>query len=368
MQQPVLEIEQRIFEMTGLATAAEDADIADDNMSTSGEDQKEEEQLDQAWKKLVFRLNRLPAKAHSKIRQLVVEAISAARKAQQGAVVAQLREALLQYHPDAAGACKSAALEILASHGGYEEDDEDDDENMDDGDDKEEALKPQAQVGLSSVLPFEAMVLSGCLDGKEDARRSDWINAVKRTKTIARLGALVAALCSKASIKLEKMESENDALREAMESWEKASALRKKDSKADVLEPSEVWTNVSFTNEFCLAKVEDYPWWPAKRCIVKDIELAKSLDQVDRAMVSLVGESGGLRVVTKDKMQPFSEDLPEDEDGATLSKELRAQLDDCMAMARRIIRGRAKGGKKPRKVKSPANEQEEFKEEKKLAT
>jgi hypothetical protein len=71
-------LEERVFEMTGLAMATLDADEADDNMSTNPEEEKEE-QLQLAWKKLIHRLWNVPAKAHSKIRQAVVEAIAAAR-------------------------------------------------------------------------------------------------------------------------------------------------------------------------------------------------------------------------------------------------------------------------------------------------
>lgn len=284
-------------------------------------------------------------------------------------VVAQLREALLQFHPEAAGACKSAALEILEQHGGYDdEDDDDESDEMDEGDDEapEEAQKEQSEVGLSMVLSFEGVILKGCLDGQEDASRSDWITAVKKCKTISKLGALAAAFCFKASAKLEKLENEQEALKDALDAWEKSSSLRKKPSKQGNLEPSEIWTHVTFTDEFCLAKVEDYPWWPAKKCVVKDEDLAKSLERVERTIVSLVGESGGLRVVTKDGLLPYSETPPDDEDLSSHPKEIRNQLEECRAMARRIIRGKEKKGKKSSKGRKSSLGYSE--EEKKLAT
>jgi len=360
--------------MSGLAMAAQDAIEADDNMSASPDDDNKEQQLQLAWKKLVYRLHRLPAKAHSKIRHLVVDAIAAARKAQQGMVVTQLREALLQFHPEAAGACKAAALEILEQHGGYDDDDDDDEgdemeeDEQDAGD--EEARKQQSEVGLSSVLSFEGVILNSSLDGREDASRTDWIAAVKKCKTISKLGALAAGFCSKASAKLMKLETEQEAFMEAIESWEKASSLRKKSNKPSNMEASEVWTHVTFTNDFCLAKVEDYPWWPAKKCIVKDENVARSLEKLERTVVSLVGESGGLRVVTKEGILPYSETSPEDEDLSTQRKEVRTQLDECKAMARRIIRGKEKKSKKSSKgsKKSSVGYSGEVKEEKKLAS
>jgi hypothetical protein len=366
LQQPILDLEERIFEMTGLAMASRDADEADDNMSASPEENKQE-QLQMAWKKLIYRLNRLPAKAHSKIRQAVVEGIAAARKAQQALVVAQLREALLQFHPDAAGACKSVALDILEQHGGYDDFDDEDDEG-EDADEEPKEEKIQAETVISSVLCAEAVILNSSLDGQEDASRSDWINAVKKSKTVSKMAALAAAFCSKASDKLDKLESEQEALKEAIESWGKASSLRKKKTAKEViLEPSEVWTNVTFTDEFCLAKVESYPWWPAKKCIVKGKETAVSLERLGRTLVSLVGESGGLRVVKTDDLLPFSETLPE-EDMSIHPKEMRTQLDDCMAMTRRIIRGKQKKMSKASKKKSNSTGYNDSKEEKKLAT
>jgi hypothetical protein len=146
--------------------------------------------------------------------------------------------------------------------------------------------------------------------------------------------------------------------------------LRKKSSRASDKDPSEVWTHVTFTDEFCLVKVEEYPWWPAKKCIVKDQDVAKALDDLGRAVISLVGESGGLRVVKKESILPYSETFPEDEDLSSHSKEIRSQLEECKAMARRIIRGKEKKAKKGSKSRksSGGGDNLELKEEKKLAT
>lgn len=343
--------------------ASRDSDEADDNMSASPEE-NEQEQLQMAWKKTLYRLHRLPAKAHSKIRQTLVEAIAAARKAQLALVVGQLREALLQFHPEAAGSCKAAALKILETHGGYDDTD-DDEEDEDDMDEGEAELKGEAETGISSVLCAEALILNSSLDGMEDASRSDWIGAAKKTKTISKMAALVAAFCNKVSEKLEKMEAERDALNDVLEAWGKASSLRKKKNTEDIPGPSEVWTNVNFSDEFCLAKVEKYPWWPAKKCTPKDEKLAESLELLERSVVSLVGESGGLRVVKNENLLPFSESLPDDEELGSHPKDVRNQLEDCMTMARRIIRGKQKKASKKKNKSTGGND---FREEKKLST
>eukprot|EP00980_Cylindrotheca_fusiformis_P010673 scaffold2381_cov128-Cylindrotheca_fusiformis.AAC.14 len=338
LQQPLLSLEARIFMMTGLAMAARDADEADDNMSASPEENKQE-QLQLAWKRLIYRLNQIPAKSHSKIRQTVVEAITAARKAQNAVIVTALRDALLQFHPEAAGACKSAALMLLEQHGGYDDvDDEDDDVGEMEQDDSQEAR--ELESGLSAALCAEAVILHSSLDGREDATRVDWMNAVKRAKTFSKMAALCAGFCAKASEKLDKLETEQETLRAAIREWETGSSSKKKLSNESVSESAEVWANVSYTDEFCLAKVGPYPWWPAKRAIAKDKGISDSLSTLERSLVSLIGESGGLRVVKIDKILPFSEALPEEEDLSSYSKEIRSQLEDCMTTARRIVRGK----------------------------
>ena len=373
-QQPLLELEARVFELTGLAMAARDADEADDNMSTSEEDEAAKQAM--AWKRIAFRLTRMPAKAHVKIRQAVVDAIAAARKAQLGPIVAELRSALLLFHPEAAGQCKAATLEVLERHGGYDDFDEDDE---DDDDDEEEVQQEQSPLdeldtGLSSVLCAEAVIINSSLDGQEDAGRADWIAAVKRTKTISKFAALTEAFVEKAFEKLEKLESERDDLLKVVAAWQKAE--RRKSGGKEVPGPSEVWADVTFTDEFCWAKVEEYPWWPAKKCIVKDKELAESLESLGRCLVSLVGESGGLRVVKKEKhVMPFTETHPDD-DLSDHTKDIRNQLEDCMAVARRIVRGIEKKAaraarykkKKPPQPSTTKPVEVEFKEEKKLAS
>lgn len=356
--------------------AAQDTNEADENMSAAPEEDKEQLEK-QEWKKLIHRLKGLSAKSHIKIRELVVDAIASARRTQQGLVVSQLRDALLQFHPEAAGACKSAALATLIEHGDYDDTNDEDSVDMDVDEPEEEVVdipqEPERESGISSVLCFQAVVLSSSLDGHEDATRADWMSAVKKCRTLAKFSALVSAFCSKASKTLEKMTNEKEALEEAIEAWggeggEKPGGSGRKKKKqtqngADT-EPSDVWAHVDFSDEFCLAKVEEFPWWPARKCIAKDREVKESLERLGRTLVSLVGELGGLRVVkTEESVRPYSEDSPEHKDLSSISKDIRGQLDDCMAIARRVIRAKQK--KRPKKAKPTYNE---FKEEKKLAT
>ena len=362
LQQAVLQLENRIFEISGLARAAKDTKEADDNMSTSPDD--EEEQIKNAWKKIINRLKYVPAKASAKIRSALVDAIAAARKAHNLDVVVQLRNALVEYHPDAAGASKTTALEILAQHGDYDDEDDEDEDDEEEAElqagDREFAESEETpQSRLCSCLASDAWALLSSLDGLEDTTggkdwtaRKEWISAVKKPKTISQLAALVSAFVHKATLKIEKIETEEMSLNDILEALDKSNTLRKKNSSRGDSDPSEVWANVNFSDDFCLVKLEKYPWWPARKCTPKDENLASKLESVERTLVSLFGESGSLRIVKADAVLPFSETLPE-EDMSQYTRDLRIQLDEWMATARRVVRGHAKKKKKPTEKKAP---------------
>ena len=183
MQKPLLDLEQRVFEIMGLAVATFDADEADDNMSATSEDERsrQEQKEKLAWKKKIHALRSIETKRFSQIREVVVEAITAARKAHFGSVVAKLRSALLLHRPSAAGECKAAALAVLDSHGGYHAEDDDSDDESDD----DEAINEEND-DVPTLLSAEATMISGSLGGDDDADRVDWIDAVKSCKTLSR--------------------------------------------------------------------------------------------------------------------------------------------------------------------------------------
>jgi hypothetical protein len=347
----LLELENRVFKATGLAMVAKETDEADDNMSTSPED--EAEQIQVAWKKPIHKLKRVPAKSYTKIHTALVEAIAAARKAQNTTVVAQLKHALVEYHPEAASYCKEEALEVLEKHGGYEEDTDDESDTEANEMDVEKGTEGQVTKGnkesdIAWCLCAEAIILNSSLDGQEDASRIDWIRAVKQTRTVSKLAAFVSAFVNKACAKVGKMEEEHSALIDAMTVWGKIRPKKKKSSQADP-ELSEVWANVNFSDEFCFVKIEEYPLWPARKCLPKDDELTSQLVSVDRFLVSLVGERGALRVVKRDVCVPFSDTLPEGEDLSTHTRDIRNQLDEAMNIARRVVRGQEKKKSKSKK-------------------
>ena len=337
LRQAVLDLEHRVAELTNVARATHDADIADDNMSVEDHDQQETEKLERAWKKQIYRLREMPARRHVQIRETLVQAIALARKAHLPDVVGELRAALLLYHPNAAKDCKDAAVTVLVKHGDYKPSEEDDDDDVDDDDNADEK---EEEV---SVLSAEAVTLRSCLGGTDDATRADWVEAVKQSKTLSRLASLCAAFCDDATKRLEQMEVDKDNLLAALTTWEREVKARKSLSKSKTA-PSEVWANVKITEEVCMALGDDFTWWPARKCLAKEEGLAASLVAVDRCLVALFGEMGALRVVKMTNILPFNGEVPDrEEDEAPLSKEVRGQLDDCMAMARRVLRSQNKG-------------------------
>jgi hypothetical protein len=356
-------LEERIYEISGLAMADRDQTLADDNMSAGEEETAEELEREKfkkivAWRKKIHSIRSIPAKRPGQIREMLVQAIAAARKANQGNIVGKLRAVLLLYHSDAAGECKQAAIAVLEDHGGYDpgEDDESDDEEEEGTSGEEKDIE---EAPVPSNLCFEAMCLQGSLGDYEEATRSDWTEAVKKCKAVSRLAALSTAFCRKSTLRLEKLLTERQALEKALEKWEREETKKragKKPTKKIVEPPTEMWANVEYTNKFCMVTLEDHPWWPAKICVAKDKDLQTKLKSFDRVLVAMVGEHGELRCVKTEDTRKFTGKAM-DEDLEQFAKGDRAQLEESLAIARRIIRGR--GGK-------VEDDDDEYTEEKKI--
>lgn len=353
--------------------ANRDADIADDNMSTAsdgGEMESEEQKSDEetrkreAWKKVLHTLKDVPAKRCGRVRELVADAITAARKAQLGKVVSDLRSAILQYQTDAAGDCRREALAVLEKYGGYEDDDDDSEGEENKPDEEQEP----AEEKLPSNLCGEAMMITGSLLGDDGANRVDWRDAVNTCRTISRMAALCCAFTKSATKTLTKLQNERDALNRILELWSKEEERRSRSRSSGTKHKthsattkalnkrSEVWADVHYTSEFCMVKLDSFPWWPAKKCVAKDMELVESLGELKRELVSIVGEDGSLRLVKPEDIKDFTGSVDE-ADLVGVKKGVRSQLVDCVAMARRIMRGHAK-----------VKESDEFSDEKKSAS
>jgi linker histone H1 and H5 family/PWWP domain/Williams-Beuren syndrome DDT (WSD), D-TOX E motif len=357
LKQPLLDLEERVADITNVALATKDADLADDNMSVDSttDNAAHRERLESEWKRHVHKLRHIPSKRQAQIRAVLVEAIAAARKAHLQQVMIELRACLLMFRPNAPSDSKVAAIQVLVAHGDYEANEEDDNEVGEAGGGEGPADEATGEDAAPSVLSAEAAILRSSLGGSDDARREDWVSMVKSAKTISRLATLTTAFIRDAMEKIEKVEVERDELVGALQTWSKAEERQSKQRGAtkakanaagvakDEIRPSEVWANVRYTDQICMAKTDEYPWWPAKVCEAKDPEIAKLLRQVNRSLVAFIGEMGSLRVVKSSQLQAFTGKAIEEADELSeYTKDIRSQLEDCMAMARRIQRGLAK--------------------------
>jgi len=195
----LLQLEERVYAISGIQMASQAADEADENMSQASEQEDEDKEsaidrrqkLLDAWKKKIHALKSIPTKKTGAIRDCLVAAITAARRAHLGDVVVELRSILLLHRPCAAGEAKSEALALLEKLGGYipGEDEDEDDGDLDDDANEATQSNVTTDAEVPSLLCGEAMMLSGSLNGDDDADRVDWRDAVKACKTISRLVA-----------------------------------------------------------------------------------------------------------------------------------------------------------------------------------
>lgn len=86
-----------------------------------------------------------------------------------------------------------------------------------------------------------------------------------------------------------------------------------KKSKDKYHSATEIWTSTDQTDEFVLGKVEGFPWWPARVCVAKNSGSTASLNSLDRALISFIGEQH-LHVVKREgEIRPFTGTEQEDE-------------------------------------------------------
>ncbi len=198
LKNPLVELENRIYSITGLERAVHEADDANDNMSTGSsdsneksEEQKAEEKSEKyhlAWKKKVYSLHHIPTKRASAIREVLISAVAIARKGNLEEVLQDLRDALLLHRPGAAGRARQMALSILEKYGGIEIVDDGDEylEAEDDIVDSDDEKDDEDSSKYDSYLCTEAMMITGCLEGDSNADRVDWREAVMGCKTLSR--------------------------------------------------------------------------------------------------------------------------------------------------------------------------------------
>lgn len=279
--------------------AAEDKDDSSDE-----EDNEELNKRRNNWKVKIHALKRVPVVRYGLIRDIIVAAITVARKSHLNQVAAELKVALQLFRPHAASEARTAAIQVLHNHGGYEGDD-DEEEDFDElaaanvGDanpaDDEDA-------DIASLLADEVRMVNGSIGGDDFADASDWSDAIKECKSVSRLALILQSFLLKSVELLDQIKEDRERLRSALRS---ASKLKKHDSAQNI------WCNVTVTDKLIKARVNGFPWWPAHLCVPLDSDVVSALEGSGYSIVSSVGNSSLYMVSEKDIID-FTVDPEED--------------------------------------------------------
>ena len=300
--------------------AFEEADAVEDAAASDDEEDKEEIKRRQCWKRKINALKQIPTAKYNIIRDIIIAAITVARKSHLNQIAADLKVALQLHRPHAAGEAKVAAMGVLEKYGGY--DDEDDDMDLDElaavGGDK--SADDVVQI-VSSFLCDEITMMTGSIGGNEDADKCDWRDVLKSCRSISRLAAAAQMFLSKAEDVIYRVQEEKEALDMFLGSSNKKSG-KSKTSKRKFDLSSPVWADCKVTDELVKGKVKDYPWWPARVCEPYDPAVAQAITESEHTLISFVGESINY-LVPRENIKPFSgeaEESTEKFDAETLNK------------------------------------------------
>ena len=376
-QKPLLELEERVFTITGHAMKEEAfeeaeryADAHENDDDDDDEDEREKAEL--GWKKKVYSLTNIPVKRAAIIRDVIISAIAIARKAHLQGPLEDLRAALAEHRPTGANKAKLMALEALERHGGYvpdddESDDEEDDDVMEidnDGEDQGE----QAMKKVETLLCDDANRIFASIKEEDNTSRDEWIEGVKACKHLPVFAAFVEGLAFKGDTLLLDMENERTHLNDALKYWDSAAGKKSRGStkKLKYDSSSPVWTDYEPTQEFVWAKVEGYPWWPSRICNAKDKEIDQQLRVVQRKLISFVGMEDISCVDAEDDIKPYcGETSPVEEDTTAYPEKTMEELKRCLTMTRRILKGRGVIQATPMAKKSRSRITKEYLEEEK---
>lgn len=343
-------MERRVWSITGHEMARAALDEADQYAASHEDDEdedqedaaKEREIIELAWKKKISSLANIPTKKSSLIRDIIIAAIAIARKAHLNDVLEDLRSALMLHRPTAAAAAKQQALEVLAKYGGYDGDDDDSDDDDDMDIDTEGPQKEEEEAKVETLLCGDANMIFASIKDDDDAERQEWIDGVKRCKTLSMFAALAEAFVYKASGLLVGMDDAQKNLADAIKYWDGPGGKKRGSGKksAKYSSSTDIWTEYELTENFVWAKVEGYPWWPSRVCKAKDKSIAKSLTAVGRELISFVGMEDIVCVNAEDEMKPYCGETEDMEDISSYPEDMVKQLKNSLLMTRRILKGR----------------------------
>ena len=314
LQQCLIDLELRMFEMSGIKKATEAADAVGDNREASSDDDEDGDNSKslKCWRRKINALKRIPTQRHVLIRDIIVAAITAARKTHHNQVAADLKKALQLHRPSAAGEARVAAIEVLENYGGYDGLDEDEDVDFDElvqVDAVDQKLDEAAAAEIESMICDEVTMMSGSLGGEDNADRTDWFDVMKSCKSISRLATLTQYFLSKAEGVLSRIEEEKEILDSLLGVGSKARKSRSSKKNHDSSTP--VWCDASLTDKIVKGKVSGYPWWPARICKPADTSVSNSLADLGNTLISFVGEPS-VYIVTDKDVKDFVEEIEED--------------------------------------------------------
>lgn len=322
LQTCLRELELRVFELSGEKMAFEEADAPDETpASDDEEDKKDDNNRRECWKRKINALKQIPTVKYALIRDILVAAITVARKTHLNQVAADLKVALQLHRPQAAGEAKTAALGVLEKYGGYEDAENDDDMNLDEIAIVGEKTGDEVEQTVSSFLCDEVIMMTGSIGGNEDADQCDWRDVLNSCKSISRLAVAAQMFLSKADEVIYRVQEEKDTLDAFLGTANKKTG-KSKSSKRKFDLSSPVWADCKVTSELVKGKVKDYPWWPARICEPYDPEVALAITESGHTLISFVGESINYLVPQKN-IKPFSaetEETNEKYDAETINK------------------------------------------------
>ncbi len=363
------DLELRVFEISGQKKAVEEADTVEEDGSAQSDDEDDAEQKKrgQNWKIKINALNRVPTPKYTLIRDIIVAAITVARKSHLNQVAAELKAALQLHRPHAAGEAKVAALAVLENHGGYDASgDEEEDVDFDElaaVDTPAESPDNEADdAAITSMLCSEAIMMSGSIGGDDDADPYDWSDAIKECKSLSRLAALTQCFLSKAYDVVDRIELERGELDSLLGVNAKRQSRSKKASSIKKSRDTSVgiWCDAKLTDRLVKAKVTNYPWWPARVCEPLDPLIAEGVKECGQVVISSVGNPGMFLVPEKDVVD-FVEET--EDDLSVFNAEVATSLRESTAIAKKLWRRQNVGVQSPWSKKSRPRFVEEKKTE-----
>lgn len=298
--------------MSGKKRSLEEANAAAENEDNSSDDEDGDElsKRHNCWKIKVNALKWIPNYRYGLIRDILVAAITVARKTHLNQVAAELKSALQLFRPHSGGDAKIAAIRVLEKYGGYEgSSDEDFDElaAMDTGD---PSSNDSNSAEISSLLCDEVRMISGSLGGDDFADSTDWNDTIKNCKSVSRLAAILQLFLLKAGNILDQLEEERNNL-DAILGLNAKRTSRTKSSIKNHDSSTHVWCRAKLSDKLVKARVSGYPWWPAHVCIPLDSVVADALEDSGYALISSVGNEG-MFMVAKTDIIDFTDEVDED--------------------------------------------------------